>query len=134
MAVKDDNFFEYLIQFCPRLEELHLWMRYFRIGQIVKFPDGKTTRWSSGVAKGRRRLRMQSLNGWRTPSDFEFMRKNPARASEAKSTWPDLESFHIRYRRIEVHQSMCAITATVHDIRPAVEFRIKKNPSLHLPQ
>ncbi|KAG0037338.1 hypothetical protein BGZ82_002716 [Podila clonocystis] len=159
MAVKDDNFFKYLIQFCPQLEELHLWMKYFRIGQIVKFPDGKTTRSSSGAAKGKEKIKdteperlensivlltglvrmkyltleiSNELKGILQPSDFEFMRKNPARALDADSTWPDLESFHIRCSRIEVHQSMRAITAAVHDIRPAVEFRIKKDPSLHL--
>ncbi|KAF9321955.1 hypothetical protein BG003_009273 [Podila horticola] len=159
-AAMDDKFFKYLVQYCPQLEELHLWTRYFQIGQIVRFRDGKTTRLSSGAAKGKKELKdaeperlansivllsdlvhmrcltfdVYELKGILQPSDFEFMRKNPATSSlGAKSTcWPDLESFHIRYSIIEVHQSMHAITAAVHDIRPAVEFRIKKDPALRL--
>ncbi|KAG0363433.1 hypothetical protein BG005_000067 [Podila minutissima] len=158
-ADTDDKFFKYLIQYCPLLEELNLWVKYFLIGQIVKFPDDKATRSSLGAAKGKKELKdveperlansivllkglvrmkhltlnVHELLGILQPSDFEFIRKNPATELDTESTcWPDLESFHIRYSNTKVHQSMHAVTAAVHDIRPAVEFRIKKDPSIFL--
>ncbi|KAG0086459.1 hypothetical protein BGZ92_008121, partial [Podila epicladia] len=56
-ADMDNKFFKYLIQYCPLLEELHLWLRYFRIGQLIKFPDGKVRRSSPGAAKRKKELK-----------------------------------------------------------------------------
>ncbi|KAF9389340.1 hypothetical protein CPB97_011559 [Podila verticillata] len=156
----DDNLFKYLVRYCPLLEELHLWIKHFRIGQIVKFPDVKTARSTSGAAKGRKEhfketeperiasnivllndlihmrhlsFAVSELKGILQPSDFEFMRKKEASGTALDTTvWPHLESFHIRCGEIEIHQSLRSLTSAVHEIRPAVEFRIKKDPSIHL--
>ena len=156
----DDSLFKYLVRYCPLLEELHLWTKYFRIGQIVKFPNVKTARSISRAAKGKKEhcketeperiansivllndlIHMQHLSfdvselkGILQSSDFEFMRKKEAPGTALDATvWPRLESFHIRCGEIEVQQSLRSITSAVHEIRPAVEFRIKKDPSIHL--
>ncbi|KAF9396416.1 hypothetical protein CPC16_002139 [Podila verticillata] len=156
----DDSLFKYLVRYCPLLEELHLWIMYFRIGQIVKFPDVKTARSTLGAAKGRKghfketeperiasnivllndlihmrhlSFAVSELKGILQPSDFEFLRKTEAPGTTLDTTvWPHLESFHIRCGKIEVHQSLRSITSVVHEIRPAVEFRIKIDPSIHL--
>ncbi|KAF9420296.1 hypothetical protein BGZ94_009165, partial [Podila epigama] len=68
-----------------------------------------------------------SLPGVLQPSDFEYLWL-PNDSQE--HCWPHLELFRIRYADLELIQTFQLIMDVMQVMRPAVEFRISRGPSL----
>ncbi|KAF9414855.1 hypothetical protein BGZ94_000251 [Podila epigama] len=149
-----NEFVRYVTQHCPQLEELYVAWNVLQLCQLDAFPSSKKVHidcqdtgendaskidrnakgWPNSLIPLRTLMHLrilavdcEHLPGMLQPSDFEYLwLPNDSQ----KHCWPHLESFRIRYANLEMNQNFQLIMDALQDMRPAVEFRISRGPSL----